>query len=56
MFNTASAIFLNFALGGGYSPAALPPPQLGCANATNTHLEYVTLIAFRPQQWLCERA
>ena len=25
-------------------------------NATDTHLEYVTLIAFPRQQWLCERA
>jgi hypothetical protein len=24
--------------------------------ATNTHSEYVTLIAFPRQQWLCERA
>jgi hypothetical protein len=54
MFNIASAIFFISLWEGGYSPAV--PPHLGCADAINTHLEYVTLMAFRPQQWLHQHA
>jgi hypothetical protein len=45
--------FFNFAFGGGGGPAV--PLNFG-APVLQTHLEYVTIIAFRPQQWLRERA